>query len=290
MMFWNRSKTPDPVYPKNLKNRFFGLAKAPIIDDRKLVRIALIRTSLRSLWSSILGSFRGSPKADFSGSLGIFPSVNFDHHRIVVEKNEKISVLSPSEMEALFQIIYLPCIQFQKSKEFISLYRKTEKYHKKGLLEQRQLWLGSYFRKEIQFPSIPPIRLRWIDDKIGWGVFAEQDLSSMQYIGEYAGIVRRKKRADSKNAYCFQYSLISGESSHYTIDALNHGGIVRFINHSSRPNLMSALATHQNFSHIVIFAARPIKKGEQLCYDYGPDYWKRRLPPQELLSKYTQRT
>jgi hypothetical protein len=28
------------VYPKNLENRLLGLAKAPIIDDRKLVRIA----------------------------------------------------------------------------------------------------------------------------------------------------------------------------------------------------------------------------------------------------------
>ena len=59
------------IYPKNLKNRLLGLAKAPIIDDRKLVRIALIRTNLRNLRSSILGSFRGSRKTDFSGSLGI---------------------------------------------------------------------------------------------------------------------------------------------------------------------------------------------------------------------------
>jgi len=59
------------IYPKNLKNRFFGLAKAPIIDDRKLVCIALIRINLRNLWSLILRSFRDSPKAAFSSSLGI---------------------------------------------------------------------------------------------------------------------------------------------------------------------------------------------------------------------------
>jgi chorismate mutase len=59
------------LYPKNLKNRLLGLAKAPIIDDRKLIRIKLIRINLRSLRSSILGSFRSSRKTDFSGSLGI---------------------------------------------------------------------------------------------------------------------------------------------------------------------------------------------------------------------------
>lgn len=209
--------------------------------------------------------------------------VQFDDHRIIVEKNGKTAVLSPFEIEELFHIAYHPGIQFIKSKDLTSVYRKTEKFHKKGFLEQRQLWLGTYFEKDIHFPKIPPVRLRWIDNEIGWGVFAEQDLPTMRYIGEYAGIVRHKKRADSKNAYCFQYSLISGESTNYTIDALNQGGIVRFINHSSSPNLMSALATAHNLSHIVIFATRPIKKGEQLCYDYGPDYWKKRLPPREII-------
>jgi len=59
------------LYPKNLKNRLLGLAKVPIIDDRKRMRIALIHTRLRSLRSSILGNFRSSRKTDFSSSLGI---------------------------------------------------------------------------------------------------------------------------------------------------------------------------------------------------------------------------
>lgn len=206
-----------------------------------------------------------------------------DHHRIIVEKNEKTSILSPAEFEKAFGIVYLPHIEFPLLTDFFSITRKIAKHHKNGLLEQKQLWLGTYFQKEIQTPSVPPVRLRWIDETIGWGVFAEQDLKPMHYIGEYAGVVRRKKRSDAKNAYCFQYSFINEESTRYTIDALDQGGIVRFINHSRTPNLMSALATYQNLSHIVIFASRVIKKGEQLCYDYGSDYWKKRTPPQEFL-------
>jgi len=61
------------LYPKNLKNRLLGLAKAPTIDDRKRVRINAIRTRLRSLRSSILGSFRSSRKTDFSGFFGYTP-------------------------------------------------------------------------------------------------------------------------------------------------------------------------------------------------------------------------
>jgi len=74
-LFFADFKSPR-IYPKNLKNRLLGLAKAPIIDDRKRVRIALINTRLRSLRPSILGIFRSSRKTDFSGSLGIIHSGN----------------------------------------------------------------------------------------------------------------------------------------------------------------------------------------------------------------------
>ena len=56
------------LYRKNLKNRLLNLAKFPIINNRK----SLIQAHLRSLWSSILGSFRSSRKTNFSGSFGIF--------------------------------------------------------------------------------------------------------------------------------------------------------------------------------------------------------------------------
>ena len=208
--------------------------------------------------------------------------INCAHHRIIVENSEKTSILSPAEFEKAFKIVYLPHIEFPRWADFVAISRKTLKYRKKGLLDQKQLWLGAYFQKELQMPPAVGVRLRWIDDTLGWGVFAEQDLMPMHYIGEYAGIVRRKKRSDAKNAYCFEYSIVSDESTRYTIDAMDQGGIVRFINHSSTPNLTSALATYQNLSHIVIFARRLIKKGEQLCYDYGPAYWSKRTLPQKL--------
>jgi hypothetical protein len=205
----------------------------------------------------------------------------YDHHRILVEKDSKISSLSPSELQKNFGIVYLPNLAFPCMSDFDAICRKVAKYRKKGFLDQKQLWLGAYFQKEIEECAMAPVRLRWIDNHVGWGVFAEEDLKPMRYIGEYAGNVRRKKRSDVHNAYCFQYAIVEDESTPYTIDALDQGGIVRFINHSSSPNLMSALATKQNLCHIVLFASRLIRKGEQLCYNYGPDYWKKRIPPQK---------
>lgn len=213
----------------------------------------------------------------------VFPPVRTVHaHRILVEKEGHTELLSSAEIAKKFGIIYLPQLDFPSLADFAAISRKIAKFHKKGFLDHQQLWLGAYFQKEIFSPPNPPVRLRFIDDVIGWGVFAEEDLKPMTFIGEYAGCVRGKKRADTKNAYCFQYAIVSGESTRYTIDARDQGGIVRFINHSSTPNLMSALATHQNLSHIVLFAHRTIRKGEQLCYDYGADYWHKRSKPEVL--------
>ena len=209
-------------------------------------------------------------------------SIDFSHHRIIVEKNEKTSTLSISELEQAFKIRYLPNLEIPRQTDFFCISQKTLKYRKKGFLDQKQIWLGAYFQKELQMPPNVPVRLRWIDDTIGWGVFAEQDLKPMHYIGEYAGIVRRKKRSDAKNAYCFEYSIVNDESTRYTIDAMDQGAIVRFINHSPTPNLMSTLATYQNLSHVVIFVSRLIKKGEQLCYDYGSAYWSKRGQPRKF--------
>ncbi len=212
----------------------------------------------------------------------IFKKNICDHHRIIVERDDKSSVLTPAEFEAAFGLVYLPRIEFAHWKDFVAISRKIGKFCNKGMLDQKQLALGDYFKKEIQEPTVPPVRLRWIDETFGWGVFAEQDLKPMDYIGEYGGIVRRKKKSDLKNAYCFEYSIVKEVYTHYAIDALNHGAITRFINHSLTPNLMSDLAVYQNLSHTIFYVSRLIKKGEQLCINYGPDYWKIRTPPQEF--------
>lgn len=206
----------------------------------------------------------------------------YGHHRIQVEKNSERKELSLPEIENNLGILYVPQLDFQKQTDFFWISRKIARFHERGGLDRKQLWLGAYFQKEILTPAIPLVYLRWMDDAIGWGVFAMQDLKPMTYIGEYAGQVRRKCRSDSKNAYCFQYSIISGEPTRFTIDARNQGGLSRFINHSGTPNLASALATCQNLSHIILFTIRSIRQGEQLCYDYGPDYWAKRCKPKVL--------
>ncbi|MDE3046231.1 MAG: SET domain-containing protein-lysine N-methyltransferase [Verrucomicrobiota bacterium] len=144
---------------------------------------------------------------------------------------------------------------------------------------REQLWLGRYFQKELLSEKIPDVSLRWVSDEIGWGVFAERNFSKMEFIAEYAGLVRRRRKGDLANAYCFEYPLEIGEWTPYLIDAEEAAGWSRYINHSDRPNLLSALATLEGINHIILYTNETISKGTELCYNYGPDYWKHRKNP-----------
>ena len=87
------------LYPNNLKNWLLGLAKASIIDDRKLIRIGLIRTNLRSLRPSILKSFRSSRKANFSSCLGIS-----DIRKEIDQIDEKIIALLKQRLDRVIKL------------------------------------------------------------------------------------------------------------------------------------------------------------------------------------------
>jgi len=133
------------------------------------------------------------------------------------------------------------------------------------------VWLGTYFRKEILSHHLPEVSVRWIDERMGWGVFAERNFKAMEFIAEYTGVVRKRKRSDRTNAYCFEYF-----PDPYVIDAQDQGGLARYINHSETANLVSAPAWIDGVLHIILYTKHPVLKNSQLCYDYGPDYWKHR--------------
>jgi hypothetical protein len=147
---------------------------------------------------------------------------------------------------------------------------------KKEKPDVEELWLGSYYKKELQNGAEPDVTIRWIDPLVGWGVFTNRPFKKMEYIAEYVGKVRKRRRSDSKNGYCFEYA------SKYNIDAMEEGGLSRYINHSSKPNLNSSLAWKDGIGHIILYTKEPVAKGVQLCYDYGPDYWAKRPAPREL--------
>ena len=199
---------------------------------------------------------------------------------MIIEKEGK--QISIAELEKISGAKWSSSLYFEGScREKIS--KKIVTMKKKQELAVEHIWLGALFQKEILSSQIPDVVIRWMDPMIGWGVFANRDLKKMEFIGEYYGRVRPRRRRDQTNAYICEYLICPGMKTRFVVDAAEEGGVARYINHSEDPNLAFTLVNCDEIHHVILYTKRGIARGEQLCYDYGPDYWKKRKAPQNLL-------
>jgi hypothetical protein len=104
----------------------------------------------------------------------------------------------------------------------------------------------------------------------GWGVFATQTITKNTRIIDYAGerisnqeSLKRELRYlnNGRHIWCFKLT------NRTVIDAGVGGNLARYINHSCRPNCYIEIKD----GTIWIRAARTIKRGEELTYDYHTD-------------------
>ncbi len=106
--------------------------------------------------------------------------------------------------------------------------------------------------------------------RTGCGLFASRDIAAREFIVEYTGNRMPTTEADSlKTRYLFD--LENG----WTIDGSPMTNKARWINHSCDPNCECELEDN----HIIIYAARDIKAGEELSFDYGQDYFDDFIAP-----------
>jgi SET domain-containing protein len=119
-------------------------------------------------------------------------------------------------------------------------------------------------------PLPDPPRIERRKSKVhGWGVFALETIPKNKRIVDYAGqkisnkdsSPREERYLAKGHIWCFKLN------SRWVIDANVRGNVARFINHGCKPNC---------YSHIVngviwIRAARTIRKGEELTYNYNTD-------------------
>jgi SET domain-containing protein len=103
----------------------------------------------------------------------------------------------------------------------------------------------------------------------GWGVFALQPITKNTRIIQYEGeLIDHKESLKRETKY-----LKRGEIWCFTInrrwvrDGMVGGNVARFINHACKPNCYTQVIGDT----IWIRAARNIRKGEELTYDYSTD-------------------
>lgn len=203
--------------------------------------------------------------------------------KVLLPHTSIVNEFSLLEIEKKMGIKWLPILQFGTQKIAQKIIIKSAKAMQKKQLVQKAHWLGVYFQKEIAEGYLPKINIQWLGEELGFGVFAEKDILPGQFIGEYTGLVRKRKRfADKKNHYCFEYTIGDWRRNPYIIDAEKQGNHTRFINHSDVPNLETFSVFSGKAMHIILVTKNAIKAGEQLCYDYGENFWTKRLPAKKL--------
>ena len=100
----------------------------------------------------------------------------------------------------------------------------------------------------------------------GWGVYATRPITKNTRVIDYAGelisheesLRREREQLPRGRVWCFTVNR------RWVRDASSKGNLARFINHSCRPNCYSRVIGDT----IWICAARNIRRGEELTYEY----------------------
>ena len=114
--------------------------------------------------------------------------------------------------------------------------------------------------------GVPPRIVRRKSPLHGYGVFAAEPIAKNRRIIDYAGELLRTSESEEREDRYFAEGCIwvFRVNRAWSRDANVGGNIARFINHSCAPNCYYEIADKT----IWIRAARAIRRGEELTYDY----------------------
>ncbi|KAJ2493835.1 hypothetical protein IWW37_000221 [Coemansia sp. RSA 2050] len=106
----------------------------------------------------------------------------------------------------------------------------------------------------------------------GFGLQALEDLETdrfvMEYMGEVVTTAEFRKRSRVYQSEGIQHHYFMGIERNKVIDATRKGCIARFVNHSCGPNCGLQKWTVDGVVRMGIFVERPIKRGEEITFDY----------------------
>lgn len=104
----------------------------------------------------------------------------------------------------------------------------------------------------------------------GLGLFAGEDIKKGTHIINYIGERISHEEADRRGGkYLFEIN------NKITVDGTTRKNIARYINHACRPNCEVRIYK----GDIKVWAIKNIKKGQELNYDYGKEYFNEHIKP-----------
>jgi hypothetical protein len=185
----------------------------------------------------------------------------------------EIRLFSIEQFMAATGLVYLSELEFQDEEVRDCIRMQCARALKIGTIGADSRWLGAFHGNEIANHFIADVSIRWIDETIGYGLFAEKDIAAWEYIGEYTGLVRKLNLIIGNiNEYCFGYPTSAMSFRKHVIDAQNKGNEIRYINHSDLPNSESMAVLHNGMLHIIVRAIQDIPANTEINYDYSGSY------------------
>ena len=103
----------------------------------------------------------------------------------------------------------------------------------------------------------------------GYGVFAEEPINKNKRIIDYAGeLINNQQSERREDGYLAKGCIwVFRVNRNWSRDAAVGGNVARFINHHCKPNCWIEVVGRT----IWVRAARNIRKGEELTYDYNTE-------------------
>lgn len=197
--------------------------------------------------------------------------------RLARQGENETKEYSVQDFEKLMGHAYLPTLEFQDERTFHRIRKQCAHASRKGYVKPERKWLGTLHAEELRKHYIPDVSIRWIDDTLGYGLFAEKEIKAWEFVGEYAGVLRRRYPIFGNiNDYCFLYPTHVFYMGKHMIDGQDKGNEIRYANHSDDPNCESISIFSDGLFHIILRAVKNIPPHTQITYDYSARYWKSR--------------
>ncbi len=125
-------------------------------------------------------------------------------------------------------------------------------------------------RKSKYDIEVYDLRIKRARPGSGLGLFTYSAIPKGKCVIEYVGpVISEKEETTSNSLYLFEVT------KKVTIDGRPRWNKAGYINHSCRPNCEIEIYKR----HVYVMARRAIKPGEELLYDYGKEYWKEHIGP-----------
>ncbi|OQO12659.1 hypothetical protein B0A48_02122 [Cryoendolithus antarcticus] len=123
----------------------------------------------------------------------------------------------------------------------------------------------------------------------GMGLYAGEAIRADEFIGEYVGEVITTNEGERRGAvYEHQFlSYLFSLNKTQEVDATYYGNEMRFMNHRPKnaANVYPRVKLVNTVHRIALYGQRPIKPGEELFFDYGPQFPEKSLKGEEKAGK-----